>query len=85
MFYDVVEIFPTLVVVEISRCFGADAPNLVELSENFESRVGFNVGNCLEFAIAGLVFVEEVGNFLIAAREGQNFSGALDGIGVCRQ
>ena len=67
MFYDVVEVSPAFVVVEFSGCFGADTPDLVELAEDFEGGVGFKVGDCLEFAMAGLVFVEEMGNLLVAA------------------
>ena len=83
MFYDVVEISPAFVVVEFSGCFGADTPDLVELADDFEARIRFEVGDCLEFAIAGMVFMKEMGNLLVAAGQGKNFSGALDGIGVC--
>ena len=68
VFYDVVKVSPAFVVVEFTGCFGADAPDLVEFLEDFESGVGFEVSDCLKFAIiAGLVFVEEMGNLLVAA------------------
>ncbi len=67
VFYDIIEVSPAFVVVKISGCFGANTPDLVELTEDFEGGVGFEVGDCLEFAIAGLVFVEEMGNLLVAA------------------
>ena len=67
VFYDVVKVSPAFVVVEFTGCFGADAPDLVEFLEDFESGVGFEVSDCLKFAVAGLVFVEEMGNLLVAA------------------
>lgn len=67
MFYDVVEVSPAFVIVEFTGCFGADAPDLVEFAEHFESGVGFKVGDGLEFAIVGLVFAEEMGDLLVAA------------------
>ena len=67
MFYDIIEVSPAFVVVKVSGCFGANTPDLVELTDDFEGGIGFEVGDCLEFAIAGLVFVEKMGNLLVAA------------------
>ena len=80
VFYDVIQVPPALVVVEVSGCFGADTPNFVKLMEDFERGIGFNVGDCLESAIAGLVFMEKMGDLLVAAYADFRVSAALEGL-----
>ena len=83
MFYDIVEISPAFVVIKFSGSLCTDTTYLKKLFKDFEDGVGFKVDDRLESAIAGLIFVEEIGNLLVAARQGKYLSGALDGMGVC--
>lgn len=69
IFDDIVQVPPAVVVVEFLSCFSADTPNFVEVSEDFELGVIFKFGDGSNFAIGGLVFMEEMGDLLIATRQ----------------
>ena len=78
---DVVEVAPAVVVEELARGGGADAPDFVEEAEHAQGRVGFEVFDCLDTA-AGFVLVEEVGNLLVAAGEHEDLSRGGEFVGV---
>ena len=83
VFDDVVEGGPVPGVVKFAGGFGTYAPDIVEVVENLER------GVCVEEVCGGesacwalLIFVEEVGDFGVAAGEGEDFGRASEFVGV---
>ena len=77
----IVKVTPAFVVVEFAGCDGADAPDFEERAQASEGWVGVDVEHGLELA-SRVVFVEEMGDFGVAAWESEDFTAALQMVRV---
>ncbi len=82
VFDDVVEVAPAVVVVELAGGGGADAPDFVEEAEDGEDGVGGDVGDGADVAVRGAPFVEEGGDLVVAAGEGEDLVVVGEDVGV---